>query len=933
MPEDDLEQNGQQEERAPEALREERENREQVMLRELVERAIENIVKLKERLDAQTSLSAAERESQLVSAVNEIGIRLDELARLAQDQREEEQRAVVEELGVLGAFIRPPDITVQPELHSQRLRAELTTGLSISPSTIPAGLGKAVMMLAPTPAELTQALRRSSDQELLQTSDWILQHPTTENLLVLMEVKKLYIHEAASLLLTRDLNDTQLKKIIVAPIVDELRDQAIEQLDQTNTAEIAQLILERGSRSRAESKATELLDAGPVPNEQLLIMLNRLPGLRDRAATELLKDNSLSAEQLRMIAYRSNASREAAIDRLMAQASPSVHDLIAAAHSSRAAIKTQAWDKAKVLATSVETMLPILASWPDNQAEVWQHFLSLNPNAEQLGQASSYPLPQAQKDRLIAHILSHAASQTPSLLALTNIVNNGTNEQALQAANLILTQLSSISSFGMSEEISAAMIMRIPNPELQMRTLQFLLQQHPDHALISMSLVLSRGNDAMKKLVKDHLVAKTNKSTHEWGILLSLDQTSETHLFRNPSQIDASLFPYLSEAKQRELLQARQADPVFIRKIIPYVEIGWIRQAASFDAIWTQLQASLGSYRDALILRGYQLNRFVPDVMTGGLTVNRFEFDTVMKSTAFKHYLSETAPEDMNIGQSFSIIKAVIHRLHGQAVEIDETHIATALESIHTARQRHRTAILMDADTKLILATHRERRFDNEDIINMFERAGLSRANILASVKGIELNAQGQNTQKITLLDAIKNAKSGRHTVVFSGHGTREALWLSDGAQPTTTDQLANDPRSISYEELGAALIESENVTNIRILGMSCLSYDFMMNLNAYLAEHLPEARKNERPIMISAANRNSLSSGGGFYLDARFLSAVRERHQQGQPLRLQDFMDAESRLMMTEDPAIFVPDANSPQGVIELAKLFEREEGERRAA
>ena len=190
----------------------------------------------------------------------------------------------------------------------------------------------------------------------------------------------------------------------------------------------------------------------------------------------------------------------------------------------------------------------------------------------------------------------------------------------------------------------------------------------------------------------------------------------------------------------------------------------------------------------------------------------------------------------------------------------------------------------------------------------------------------MELNEAGVNVQKQRFLDAIRQANTGNYTVLFSGHGTAEALWLDDGAQPTSSARI-DDPRAMSYREIGDALIASNNIRNIRILGMSCLSYDFMQNLNHYLSEHLPEGRKHERPIMVSAANRNSLSSGGGLYLDSRYLDALYREVQPGESIRLEHLMRAEAELMNSEDPAIFVPDTDSRTGILEIAQFFSDEE------
>ncbi len=932
MPDIDLLKNDQQVEQSPEALQEQRE---QVMMRELVDRSVLHITEMKQRLDEQTELTTEERQDRLAVEIEKTTLRLDDLARLDQERREAEQQAVVEELGVLGALISPPDLSQKPDEYSRNLRARLSESLEVGSSTRPNRLELALLLAHPNQEELSSLLKYSSNtKQLLKVSNWILEHPSTENLMLLVEAKKMYSNEAAALLLTRDLVDEQLLKIIESPLVSELRDQAISQLDKAEETQASQLILERGSRQQASAHAKKLLDKGSLSEVQLRVIVARLPELAERAAVEMMKGKELSEKDLLLLIYRSPLQKEKAIDLLLLQKNKESQDLIAIAQSERPEIREQAWKEAKLLIKNAADMGPFLSHWPEaDRQRVWDHFESLKPTIAQMELIARYPLHEDHSHSLSQILLSSTHREQLPLGALSYVLEKGKAEQALDAGRIVLEKIKDSKDFGMREEIAIALIIRLDEEELQRKALEFTLSEHPAQSSIALTMTLAHGTDAMKQFAKTYLQNKTKKNSQDWQLLLQLDQSSENALVSGTEKIEASLFPLLSEQRQQQVLERQQNDPLFIRDIIPYVKIGWIRHAADMDLIWGRLMTAMEDKRDQIIITGYTLNRYYPDVLTGGLTVRRHDFDAVLHSHALKHYLQDTAPDETTLGESFSIIKSIIHNLKASNKELSERNITGGLDQVHKARQRHLDSIMMDEHTKLILATHQERRFDNEQIINLFEAAGFDRSkNLITSVKGMEMSDSGQNLNKQAVLEALRKATSGRTTFVFSGHGTSEAIWFSDGAQATSINRL-NDERSISYQELGAALISSGNVENIQLMGLSCLSYDFMMNLNGYLATHLPEGQKDKRPIMISSANKNSLSSGGGLYIDSQFLSTIKQNHQTGQPLRMRELMGAEATLMLREDPAIFVPDAKAAKGVIEMAKLFKTEEGEKRAA
>ena len=59
-------------------------------------------------------------------------------------------------------------------------------------------------------------------------------------------------------------------------------------------------------------------------------------------------------------------------------------------------------------------------------------------------------------------------------------------------------------------------------------------------------------------------------------------------------------------------------------------------------------------------------------------------------------------------------------------------------------------------------------------------------------------------------------------------------------AEKENYDSFKYDPKTINYRELGDALIESGNIREFNILGMTCLAYNYLENLFEYLEEKFP---------------------------------------------------------------------------------------------
>ncbi len=201
--------------------------------------------------------------------------------------------------------------------------------------------------------------------------------------------------------------------------------------------------------------------------------------------------------------------------------------------------------------------------------------------------------------------------------------------------------------------------------------------------------------------------------------------------------------------------------------------------------------------------------------------------------------------------------------------------------------------IILGLDVYVITFTHRELRFSNRAITHFAtEYCGVKEENISPDFKGGE--------DKYAFFDAVINSE-GPTVIYYSGHGREHELKTSP---------------SVTYQEFGDAILESNNIANITIILDCCLGYDFAVNLYKDLYDKQKESgiEKIELPVIITAANKDSLGWGGANYkidgitVDTWFLATLYEVHEAGSPLTGKDIMEAEEIPYAYQDTAVLFP-------------------------
>jgi len=278
-------------------------------------------------------------------------------------------------------------------------------------------------------------------------------------------------------------------------------------------------------------------------------------------------------------------------------------------------------------------------------------------------------------------------------------------------------------------------------------------------------------------------------------------------------------------------------------------------------------------------------------------------FRSIYFSDSFQSHLKSQVGK-MTHMNSFSLAQAVYRHLENNNEETNEDTIKAATQEIHEAQERIKGRELFGPHVKLILFTHEEARFDNGELIEkMYKEKGGKTENILLSEKGVS-EEDGSKVIKERVLESIRQAKVGMTTIVYSGHGGPFKWYFEQGQVDNLT--FKNDPNdySIHFAELGDALIESGNIRNINLIGSTCHSYDYLINLFSYLEK---KGIKEKPFISIAAANKDRYGWGGGDVVDSQLLEALYLAAKKDETINVKHFFDAEALAWKYQDPALFV--------------------------
>lgn len=276
----------------------------------------------------------------------------------------------------------------------------------------------------------------------------------------------------------------------------------------------------------------------------------------------------------------------------------------------------------------------------------------------------------------------------------------------------------------------------------------------------------------------------------------------------------------------------------------------------------------------------------------------------VFFSAPFESFL-KTQTGKINFMNAFSLAQSIRRELSLANQPVNDENIGAQLNKIPARLKKAMAREVIGPGTKLILFTHEEGTFQNDEILEkLYQRNGGKSKNILMSGKGLEMK-DGKNQTKERLLKTIRDAKEGRTTILFSGHGFSENWSFSTDHHPEIDRSLENHPHNLSYRELADALIDSGNIENINLIGACCYSYDFFRNLFDYLAS----IGVQKRPALcISFANKGKPSLGMGEEMQDPILDAIYSLTEKDQPVQGKHFLEAEGlpAIWKNNDPAIF---------------------------
>jgi len=284
------------------------------------------------------------------------------------------------------------------------------------------------------------------------------------------------------------------------------------------------------------------------------------------------------------------------------------------------------------------------------------------------------------------------------------------------------------------------------------------------------------------------------------------------------------------------------------------------------------------------------------------ITISMPEFKKIFFSQTFQNFMEKQANK-MSYMNAFSLTQAVYRKLEREKKALTEESIETTTESIFEQWERVGQRELFGPNTQLILFTHKEKRFDNKEILDkIYYRSGGKKENILVNAKGVEMEG-GKNVMKERVLKAIRNSK-GSTTILFTGHGSPEN-WSFSANQANMLDQsLKPHPSSINYQELGDAIIASKNIKNINLVGDACFTYDYILNVFRYLES---KGVIKKPYASISSSNKAKYGWIGGKELDSRLLEALYNVSKEGKSIRVHHFFKAEAHIWRYEDPALFI--------------------------
>lgn len=158
--------------------------------------------------------------------------------------------------------------------------------------------------------------------------------------------------------------------------------------------------------------------------------------------------------------------------------------------------------------------------------------------------------------------------------------------------------------------------------------------------------------------------------------------------------------------------------------------------------------------------------------------------------------------------------------------------------------------------------------------------------------------------RKAQIAYAVQNSK-GKTVFWFEGHGSKNALWLSNGAANELQDGtlIPKDPATaITTDNLAQWLIARGNLSDMVLVLDACYSYDFAQQVLKNLSDnHIAP------PLIITATNRNAYSIIGKFNT-ALLHARTNANAQPDSPLTGAQILASEEYLYQFQDLAVLLP-------------------------
>jgi hypothetical protein len=471
--------------------------------------------------------------------------------------------------------------------------------------------------------------------------------------------------------------------------------------------------------------------------------------------------------------------------------------------------------------------------------------------------------------------------------------------------------------------------------------------------------VMKRANEklfAESILTKDQLITIAKK-VHESYVdavytrLLSFDLTNDeiTKVIKYappPFRDILSRRMLLNNPNDRDLLHVWSNNPLLRERVLERYRPdagGRTGEFASFLRITsgnsgkqTRIMGESGAAidgEDTKIIPQLRLDVWTPDgpdpVSTDAATKlfddeDSGEFTRIYEEPLMQRYFRDNK-SSLTYAETFSITLAAMRYVADRlTADYSDRNLGIALKKVTAQREKFKRLHILDRDTTLIHFTNDEynagenmQRFDNKDVISLAKNAGVK--------KIIDENMTGPK-YKGKILDAIRNSR-GPTTIWFSGHGEKQVWYLGSGPEDRKIADETGQPWTISFVELGDALLERGDASDVIIVADACLQYNFMKNLEEYMQKMQPDGTRVGMPVMVTAANKNMLAYSGAafeymtygdrdtqpiFNTGSVFLDAVSSAHKGGAPLTGADILQIEPMVYHMMDPSFHMPDQDT---------------------